>query len=344
MRINSVNKAIIIVVVLILTIASVTSAYFNFDDIEIKDFGEDVSGESFVIMLPGRDEIDEFKNPFRWDNYELYGDEEDGDESNSEIKAVEGDTDGDGVQDDFDLDGKTDVIPGAVNEVVNTGEMPVWDKSGEYASIDKLMLVNKTNHIGADFVPTDLVRAAYCASNRSESGQYLTREACDAFNKLAADAAEVGYEIVVTTAYRSYNFQSYLYNTYVQNDGQAAADRYSARPGTSEHQSGLAADVSSPSVNYSLTQNYINTAEGRWLADNCYKYGFIIRFPDGDEGITGYMYEPWHIRYVGQETARVIYALDITLEEYIEQYVNTDTASALNETEESNLYSEAELL
>ena len=178
--------------------------------------------------------------------------------------------------------------------------------------------------MGADYVPVDLVRPEYCATNRSADGQYMTREACDAFNKLAYDASQLGYEIVVTTAYRSYNFQSYLYNSYVQRDGQEAADRYSARPGTSEHQSGLAADVSSPSVNYELVQAYGDTSEGIWLAENCYKYGFIIRFPDGDEGITGYMYEPWHIRYVGQDIAREIYALDLTLEEYVEKISNSE--------------------
>lgn len=349
MKISSINKAIIIVVTLILTVASVTAAYFNFDDIEIKDVeGEIGRDDGIVIMLPEKNESSEVKpggfngNPFLLPGDEGFPVTPGGiTEPEPEPEPVPGDTDGDGVQDDFDLDGKTDVILGAVNEVINTGEMPTWEPSGEYMEIDKLMLVNKTNAVTADYVPVDLVRAEYRALNRTESGQYLTREACDAFNKLASDAADIGYEIVVTTAYRSYNFQSYLYNNYVAKDGQAAADRYSARPGTSEHQSGLASDVSSPSVNYELTSNYINTEEGKWLADNCYKYGFIIRFPDGDEDITGYIYEPWHIRYVGQEHARKIYALDITLEEYLEQYVNVAEETPADISEDDSTQDEA---
>ena len=92
------------------------------------------------------------------------------------------------------------------------------------------------------------------------------------------------------------------------------------KPGQSEHQSGLAADVSSPSVNYALTESFGKTDEGIWLAQNAHKFGFIIRFPDGKESITGYLYEPWHIRYVGESVATEIYAKDLTLEEYLELY------------------------
>ncbi|MBE6030625.1 MAG: D-alanyl-D-alanine carboxypeptidase family protein [Clostridiales bacterium] len=323
MYLNPVMKAIIIAVTVALTAVSSTSAYFDFGDVEIKDF-EETTGEQGgnVIILPTEEDHPLFNDDKLgvFDFSGIIGSAQP--EPEPEPEPVPGDTDEDGIQDDFDLDGKTDVIPGAVKEVVNTSEMPVWDKSGEYMEINKLMLVNRSNPVTADYVPVDLVRPDYYATNRSESGQYMTREACDAFNKLAGDAEALGYEIVVTTAYRSYNFQSYLYNMYVERDGQEAADRKSAKPGTSEHQSGLTADVSSPSVGYELVQDYGDTAEGIWLAENCYKYGFILRFPEGKEGITGYMYEPWHIRYVGQDVARTIYALDITFEEYCEQYLN----------------------
>lgn len=196
--------------------------------------------------------------------------------------------------------------------------LPTWEPSGAYIEIDKLMLVNKQRPLGKDFVPGDLVRPQYTAANRTADGQYLTREAADAFNKLAADALAAGHEIVVTTAYRSYNFQSYLYNSYVEKDGQALADTYSAQPGKSEHQTGLAADVSSPSVNYELTTAYGDTAEGKWLAENGWKYGFIIRYPLGKENITGYTYEPWHLRYVGQDAAKAIKQANLTLEEYLQ--------------------------
>ena len=104
-----------------------------------------------------------------------------------------------------------------------------------------------------------------------------------------------------------------------QGTSYAAADTYSARPGHSEHQTGLAADIKGPNNNLYLDQRWINTSEGQWLNNNCYKYGFIIRYPSGKESITGYIYEPWHIRYVGTEVATQLYNGGnwITLEEYL---------------------------
>lgn len=179
------------------------------------------------------------------------------------------------------------------------------------------MLVNKEYPVDENYVPADLVKLNYCAADRSAEWQVMTREAADAFNKMAGDALAEGYEIVATTAYRSYNFQNYLYNSYVEREGQAAADTFSARPGKSEHQTGLAADVTSASVNYRLISDFGDTEEGKWLAENCYKYGFIMRYQKGKEDITGYIYEPWHVRYVGQKAAKEIWERDLTLEEYL---------------------------
>lgn len=182
-----------------------------------------------------------------------------------------------------------------------------------------LILVNKENPVDSTYKPEDLADIKYFASDRSAAGRFMRAEAADAFHQLSETAkAEMGYEIVVTTAYRSYDFQAMLYNNYVANHGQQEADTFSAQPGKSEHQSGLAADVSSPSVGYQLTRDYINTEEGKWLNDNAYRFGFIIRFPEGKEEITGYMYEPWHIRYVGKTAAEEIFNEGITLEEYLE--------------------------
>lgn len=184
-----------------------------------------------------------------------------------------------------------------------------------------LVLINKENAVDASYVPEDLKTVSYYAKDRSAAGRSMRQEACDAFNALSEGAAAEGYTIVVTTAYRSYDFQASLYNSYVKAHGQAEADTFSAQPGKSEHQSGLSADVSSPSVNYQLTRDYIDTEEGRWLNDNAWKYGFIIRFPEGKEDITGYIYEPWHIRYVGKDIAKFIYDHQLTLEEFIRDYV-----------------------
>lgn len=139
----------------------------------------------------------------------------------------------------------------------------------------------------------------------------VNSEAKKAFDSLAADAAKEGLNLYIRSGYRSYSYQKDLYNNYVARDGKAAADRYSARPGHSEHQTGLAFDINS------LSQSFENTPEGKWLAKNCWKYGFIIRYPKGKESITGYMYEPWHIRYLGKDTAKAVYDSGLTLEEYL---------------------------
>ena len=138
----------------------------------------------------------------------------------------------------------------------------------------------------------------------------LLSECERAFNRMKADAASEGLTIWNASGFRSYELQESLYNRYSARDGKAAADRYSARPGHSEHQSGLAIDLNE------ITNAFKDTREGRWVAANCHKYGFILRYPQGKEAQTGYMYEPWHIRYVGVDTATAIYNSGLCLEEY----------------------------
>lgn len=187
------------------------------------------------------------------------------------------------------------------------------DKSSEY-----LALVNKTHGIDADYEPPDLQTASPRVKGSSKY-QELRKPAAEAFKKLAAGAEKAGYTIKLTSGYRPYTYQKYLFEKYVNKDGRYRAEQYSAEPGHSEHQLGLSADVSSPAVNYNLVQAYGTTAEGKWLAKNAYKYGFIIRFPKGKSKITGYDYEPWHIRYVGKAPAKEIYRQKLTLEEYMEE-------------------------
>ncbi len=133
------------------------------------------------------------------------------------------------------------------------------------------------------------------------------------FNTMKNDASKDGINLRIISGFRSYNTQQRIYNNYVARDGKAAADRYSARAGHSEHQTGLAADINS------LEQSFGNTKEGKWLNSNCYKYGFIIRFTKNGESETGYMFEPWHIRYVGKDLAKTLYNDGnwITLEHYL---------------------------
>ena len=134
----------------------------------------------------------------------------------------------------------------------------------------------------------------------------------DAFSTMQSAAANDGISLSVISGFRSYSRQNTIYNNYVSRDGKAKADTYSARAGHSEHQTGLAADINS------LSQSFKNTKEGQWLNEHCSEYGFIIRYPEGKESITGYIFEPWHIRYVGKELASALYNNGdwITLEEY----------------------------
>lgn len=146
----------------------------------------------------------------------------------------------------------------------------------------------------------------------SSYGNGLTAETLNSFNNMKADASAIGLNLYNSSGYRSYYDQKYIYDNYVKRDGQANADRYSARAGHSEHQSGLAFDLNT------ISWEFENTNEGIWVNQNCYKYGFILRYPKGKESITGYMFEPWHLRYVGVELAKTLYNNGnwITLEEY----------------------------
>ena len=139
-----------------------------------------------------------------------------------------------------------------------------------------------------------------------------------AFEKMAAAAKNEGFELVPFSGFRSYEYQQSLYDRYVSRDGKDAADRYSARPGYSEHQSGLAFDIGEKGKeDLWLTDAFGESAAGKWLVDNAHKYGFILRYPKGKENITGYMYESWHFRYLDGDTAAKVYEAGITLEEYL---------------------------
>lgn len=158
--------------------------------------------------------------------------------------------------------------------------------------INGILIVNKKYALPIDFGGTN-------------------ESAINALYELQNDASLIGYSMPLLSGYRSYYTQQTLYNNYVNIDGKDLADTYSARPGHSEHQTGLAFDVGN------IDDNYGNTQEGIWLKNNAHLYGFIIRYPKGKEHITGYQYEPWHIRYLGVEHATNIYNSEITLEEYL---------------------------
>ena len=172
----------------------------------------------------------------------------------------------------------------------------------------RLIICNKYHKLKSDYVP-DLV------SLNGYGGGKMEREAAEYFKKMSDEAKKDGLKIQNVSGYRSYWDQDYIYKNYVSRDGQAKADTYSARAGTSEHQTGLATDINS------VSSKFENTKEFKWLSENAYKYGFILRYPKGKEHITGYMYEPWHYRYVGIDVANIIHEMDITFDEYYATYI-----------------------
>lgn len=147
----------------------------------------------------------------------------------------------------------------------------------------------------------------------------MEEEAENAYLRMFEDAAAEGLNFELVSGYRSYDYQAELYNNYVARDGKEAADRYSAEPGHSEHQTGLAIDVGSYDSAVLLQTSFEYTPEFEWLEVNAHKYGYIIRYMKGKEDITGYMYEPWHLRYVGDK-ATDIYESGLTLEEYFDLF------------------------
>ncbi len=200
-------------------------------------------------------------------------------------------------------------------------EPPTFNKT-QYSLSDPTSLwviANKNRPLPLDYEPSDLVKPAVRLNAQKTSRENSIRAAAaDALEKMLKDAEMNGFMLMLGSGYRSSGLQSTYYNSYVARDGQAAADRYSARPGTSEHQTGWAADVARVDRKCYLETCFADTDEGKWIAANAHKYGFIIRYLDGKEAITGYMYEPWHLRYVGQDLAQQIYESNQTLEEFFD--------------------------
>ncbi|GFN31553.1 M15 family metallopeptidase [Paenibacillus xylaniclasticus] len=182
------------------------------------------------------------------------------------------------------------------------------------------VLVNKTHGLPSGYEPDDLVYpdVPFIFSELTDKRK-MRREAADALKLLFDGAKKDGIELAGVSGYRSEARQKTLFNNYVERDGLEAASRYSARPGFSEHQTGLAMDVSGRDGRCAAEACFAETDEAKWLAKHAYEYGFIIRYPEDKEEITGYMYEAWHLRYVGTDAAAAIQSAGLTLEEYIEQ-------------------------
>lgn len=179
------------------------------------------------------------------------------------------------------------------------------------------VIVNKGRILSSTYVPANLVVPNVALRLGSGSPEMRVRaDAAAAMEQLFTAAAQNGLQLKLASGYRSYTLQSVLYKGYTASSGQAYADATSARPGHSEHQTGLAADLEPASRNCEIQECFGNTPEGKWLTANAYKYGFIIRYGQGKESLTGYQYEPWHVRYLGTSLATKVYNSGKTLEQY----------------------------
>ena len=177
----------------------------------------------------------------------------------------------------------------------------------------KYILVNKENKLSKDFKPDNLVEVIKC----SEKKFYLEKEAHNAYHQMCLDSKKEGLNILITSAYRSYDEQRKLYNKYLKLYGKNYVDKYVAKAGYSEHQTGLAIDLKSLD-----NEVFMNSKEYSWIKKNAHKYGFIIRYQKEQEVITGYSEEQWHIRYVGKKVAQYIYKNNIAYEEYYNLFIN----------------------
>lgn len=179
------------------------------------------------------------------------------------------------------------------------------------------VLVNKQRKLPEDYVPADLVvpNVPFIFPEKSDKRK-MRKEAAEALERMFAAAKADGVELAGVSGYRSHAYQKELFARYVKKDGLEVARTYSAYPGTSEHETGLAMDISGIDGKCAAESCFAGTKEAEWLAQHSAEYGYIVRYPLGKESITGYIYEPWHLRYVGVELAKEIYESGLTLEEY----------------------------
>ena len=186
-------------------------------------------------------------------------------------------------------------------------------------NLDTAILVNKYYYLESDYIPEDLVNISQTYS-WGENGSQKTRQIVyNAFIDMWNAANKEGYYLMINSSFRNYQDQESVYNAYKNTSGETYANSIATKPGFSEHQTGLALDIFSKSNTNKNT--FKDSPEARWLKENAYKYGFILRYPEEFEEITGISFEPWHYRYVGKDIAKYIYENNITFDEYYAYYL-----------------------
>ena len=208
-----------------------------------------------------------------------------------------------------------------VISIVNVGAHKEWYDKDYVKEVDmskgNLILVNKFNYLSEDFVPSDITNISL---SYSYSGNEAIKEVNDAYVEMAKNAKKDGITLLVNSSYRDYKEQDEIYKEFYLKEGVSYADKYAARAGYSEHQTGLCLDIFTSG--HSTTKNFEESDAYNWLINNSYKYGFILRYPKGKEYLTGYEYESWHYRYLGVDTATKVFESNLTYDEYYAFYLS----------------------
>lgn len=304
LRVDNLIKLIVIIVLIVIVIVGIkTIIYRNSSEFKLKEIGYN---KEQIIQIKKLDknyqkkflsvDYDEFliklfnEKYFIFDNFDRYL--------------------------DYHLKNKDmlskDVVA-AVN--VNSDKEHYTDTKETDTSKNLLMLVNKYNYLPRSYKPNDLedVRNWYAYGENQ-----IREEVYDHFIDMFNDAKEEGLTLIITSGFRDYQLQEDLYEEYKIDYGEEEANRIAAKPGFSEHQTGLCLDIATYDV---IMEEFEQTEEFKWMQKNAHKYGFILRYPKGKEHITGYDYESWHYRYVGIDTAKEIRNLGITFDEYYAYYI-----------------------
>lgn len=204
------------------------------------------------------------------------------------------------------------------NNTQDSSIRPEFDKT-QYSLSEPTsiwIVVNKKRSIPTTYIPELTVPAVRLRLDQNEEQMKINTTTEPALKEMFESAQKDNITLVFGSGYRSAITQKSFYDDYKSKDGQTQADTYSARPGHSEHQTGFSADITSVDGKCHLEICWENTPEGKWLAENSYKFGFIIRYPKDKQSVTGYQYEPWHVRYVGKDLSAQIHKSNLTLEEF----------------------------
>ncbi|MCM3215656.1 D-alanyl-D-alanine carboxypeptidase family protein [Niallia taxi] len=222
---------------------------------------------------------------------------------------------------DQDTDDSTEELPWTLEAAFFNDIKVVDGRNIIQNPTNTVSLVNKSFGLPDGYAPEDLIRpeVQFSFGNQDIEKSYMRKEAANSLADMFNAAKKDGVILYAVSGYRSYDRQTVLYDAEIEKVGQKKAEEAVAYPGNSEHQTGLAMDISAKSVDFLLTEDFEATKEGKWLKDNAHLYGYILRYPKGKEDITKYKFEPWHFRYVGEKSANDIYENGWTLEEYFDQ-------------------------